>query len=71
VKKADAQLLRHGVYRVFWKSGGSSLASVGSTYDGTRWMAPTNWTSADKPRPKVAVTDYWRHVKSMMLLEAA
>jgi hypothetical protein len=33
----------HGLYRVFWKSGGSSLASIGVTSDGGRWLAPINW----------------------------
>tara|TARA_R110000796_G_scaffold162503_3_gene279305 strand:- start:555 stop:911 length:357 start_codon:yes stop_codon:yes gene_type:complete len=32
------------IYEVFWKSGGSSVASIGFTHDGTRWIAPTNWT---------------------------
>ena len=39
----------HGLYRIFWHSGGSSVAAVGSLYDGTRWVAPTNWTSLDNP----------------------
>lgn len=32
-----------GLYTVFWKSGGSSLAAIGIQSDGTRWLAPTNW----------------------------
>ena len=36
------------IYEVFWKSGGSSVASIGFTYDGTRWIAPTNWTFDQK-----------------------
>jgi hypothetical protein len=39
----DVQKLYHGCYRIFWKSGGYSIAAVGSLPDGTRWMAPTNW----------------------------
>lgn len=35
----------HGLYYVCWKSGGYSYAAVGSLYDGTLWIAPTNWTS--------------------------
>ena len=34
---------KNGIYRVFWKSGGSSLAAVGRDESGTPWMAPTNW----------------------------
>ncbi|MFY0656279.1 MAG: hypothetical protein JXR12_05960 [Neptunomonas phycophila] len=32
---------------MFWKSGGSSVASIGQTYNGTRWMAPANWTTSE------------------------
>lgn len=34
----------HGLYRVHWKSGSSSLASIGSMHNGDRWISPTNWT---------------------------
>jgi len=37
------QKLPLGVYRIFWKSGGSSLAAVGNDYAGKRWFAPVNW----------------------------
>jgi len=43
VRKSEAQALDHGIYRIHWKSGGWSLASVGSTASGERWFAPTNW----------------------------
>lgn len=39
----NPKTLRHGLYRIYWKSGGSSIASIGSLSDGTRWYAPTNW----------------------------
>jgi hypothetical protein len=32
-----------GLYRLFWKSGGTSVASVGCDYSGRNWFAPTNW----------------------------
>jgi hypothetical protein len=32
-----------GLYRVHWKSGGSSLAAIGMMENGDRWIAPTNW----------------------------
>ncbi len=41
--------MKHGLYRIHWKSGGSSLASVGSMHNGDRWIAPTNWTSDSNP----------------------
>jgi hypothetical protein len=43
--KDQSEKLPHGLYRLFWKSGGTSLASVGSLYDGSSWFAATNWTS--------------------------
>lgn len=38
-----------GLYEVFWKSGGSSIASIGNMHNGVRWVAPTNWTSESDP----------------------
>lgn len=35
----------HGLYRIHWRSGGTSLASIGVTPDGGRWVAPTNWVA--------------------------
>ncbi len=44
--------VRPGLYRVHWKSGGSSLAAIGMGANGNRWIAPTNWIRpADMPRP--------------------
>ena len=39
----------HGIYKIYWKSGGSSLASIGSMHNGERWIAPINWTSENDP----------------------
>lgn len=41
----EAQRLDHGLYLLFWKSGGESLAAVGSDSGGRRWFAATNWVS--------------------------
>lgn len=38
-----------GLYEVFWRSGGSSIASIGNMHNGVRWIAPTNWTSNNDP----------------------
>jgi hypothetical protein len=32
-----------GLYRLHWKEGGASLASVGRDRYGRVWFAPTNW----------------------------
>lgn len=45
MNRHEVRKLDHGLYRLYWKSGGDSIAAVGSLYDGTRWFAPTNWTS--------------------------
>lgn len=68
-----AEQMRHrqlGVYRLFWKTGGCSVASVGMTYDGTRWFAPANWTtgSADASLATVVSTD-WGRVDRVELIE--
>jgi hypothetical protein len=46
---ADLHKVPFGLYEIFWKSGGSSLASVGNMHDGVRWIAPINWTSENSP----------------------
>lgn len=35
--------MTHGVYVLRWKTGGESLASVGSDEWGRNWFAPSNW----------------------------
>ena len=54
--------LKNGLYRVWWKSGGYSLAALGVNRDGSRWLAPSNW---------VAPTDDpdWATVERMELVE--
>ncbi len=42
---SEHELLAHGLYRLHWSGGGTSLAAVGSDYYGNRWYAPTNWVS--------------------------
>jgi hypothetical protein len=41
----QAASIRHGLYELYWKGGGVSLAAVGSDAAGRRWYAPTNWIS--------------------------
>lgn len=68
MKKEKVQKLDHGLYRIFYKKiygGGFSLASVGSTHDGTRWFAPSNWVSTCKDM--VASTN-WKRVKKVELI---
>ncbi len=55
----EAKLLKHGLYRLYWKTGGASLACVGSLHSGKRWYAPANWTSISESG--IACTD-WKRV---------
>ena len=63
--------MTHGLYRIYWKSGGISLASVGFAYDGSNWFAPCNWTSSKDniDFPLVATTD-WSGVEKAELIIA-
>lgn len=64
--KEQAAQLAPGLYRLHWKSGGSSLAAVGNTHNGTRWFAPVNWST------EVAgdvVSTEWRPVEYVDAIE--
>ncbi len=61
MKREEVQLLEHGLYKIWWKSGGHSLAAVGSLSNGKRWMAPTNWIT-------VPSTTHWPIVKKVKLI---
>ena len=45
MKREEVNKLGHGLFTIYWKSGGQSLAAVGSLHDGTPWFAATNWTA--------------------------
>jgi hypothetical protein len=67
----EVQKLGHGLYRIYWKQecgGGTSLASVGTLYDGSRWFAPTNWTNPD-PQKVVGSHDSWDSVDFVETIE--
>lgn len=58
MSEAELQSCPLGLYKVWWKSGGSSLAAIGMMSDGKRWIAPTNWVSPGK-----ATTKGWGGIK--------
>jgi hypothetical protein len=71
MKKEEVAKLLLGIYRIFWKKkhgGGSSVASVGYTHDGTKWMAPSNWTTESNENPQIASTKQWSKVKRVELI---
>lgn len=39
------QQLEPGLYRLFWKQSGTSLAAVYQDREGVVWFVPTNWVS--------------------------
>ena len=60
MRRADVKKLKLGIYRLWWRSGGGSLASVGAYADGEKWMAPVNWISPPSPGD---CRKHWRSVK--------
>ena len=46
MKQEKAARLRNGIYIVYWKSGGKSIAAVGQKQNGKMWLAPINWIFA-------------------------
>lgn len=75
MRKSEVESLKLGLYTIYWKSGGSSLASVGQLYDGARWLAPCNWITDNKDMDKKGKVNgiafsgpVWRQVKTVKLL---
>ena len=58
MNKRDVKRLKNGLYVIHWKGGGQSLAAVGCTGNGERWIAPINWIFP-------GVTSVWRKVESV------
>lgn len=69
-----AEQMRHrklGVYRLHWRSGGTSVAAVGMLYDGTRWYAPANWTTGSmEADPAHLIGTDWSRIERADLIEA-
>jgi len=61
----ESNKLSYGLYRLYWKDGGSSIAAVGGLHNGVHWFAPTNWTSSTVAG--IACTK-WRLVKRVELI---
>jgi hypothetical protein len=56
--------LEHGLYRIHWASGGTSLAAIGITSGGGRWIAPINWVE-----PSGEFTDWEKIAKLERLID--
>ena len=59
-----------GLYEIFWKSGGSSLAAIGNLHSGNRWIAPINWTSEDGKNPTGNMNKHGEDIYCMILLHS-
>lgn len=70
MSKKEVQNLKHGLYEVYWKSGGSSLAAIGSLRCGKRWIAPINWVSDINSNNKLVgyKRRVWRDVKRVVVI---
>jgi hypothetical protein len=55
VKKKEVANIGHGIAKIYWKTGGWSVCSIGSTRKGKRWFAASNWTSG-------STTKHWSWV---------
>ena len=64
MKMSDAGKIVPGLYEIRWKDGGKSLAAVGITANGRRWLAPTNWSSISSDYRKI-----WLLVESVRRLK--
>lgn len=64
-----------GVYRIYWKDGdprGYSVATIGQRYDGSRWLAPANWTcEREKSFQATSEARHWEMIESVQLIEKA
>jgi len=61
---AEMQRLPHGVYRIHWLIGGSSVAAVGCNREGYTWIAPANWVNG----PWVTTPSLAAQILSMELI---
>lgn len=55
----------HGLYRIYWTDGSSSLAAIGINPDGSRWIGPTNWVG---PATETGPNPWWHTVDRLVPL---
>lgn len=66
----EVKELRAGLYKIFWKDADDhpySLAAVGVLYDGSKWLAPCNWTS--KSAAGIASSSHWDAIEMVELIQ--
>jgi hypothetical protein len=67
MNKKTLESMPLGLYRVYWRTGGISLAAMGQNANGLRWIAPANWLA---PPDAEKCQAYFRHHISKMELIA-
>ena len=53
MRTREVNKLKHGLYKIYWCSGGFSICAMGGDRNGDRWIASTNWTSGSIPFDKI------------------
>lgn len=70
MKQEQLNSLPPGVYRLYWKSGGYSVASVGRTTEGLYWFAPSNWVYEPSERYLGYMPSFnWEMVERIEIIE--
>ena len=69
-KEEDIKNCKLGLYRIYWKGGGSSVGAIGQLYDGERWIAPCNWTTGEEHNynPTGRMSDNFDSIKMLVLI---
>lgn len=62
MNKEDRKQLKPGLYRVYWKDGGYSIAAIGVTRNGDLWLAPTNWVFPAQGRQAWQAVDFVKEI---------
>ena len=67
--KREFKKLWPGIYRVWWKGGGTSVAAIGKLHNGDAWIAPANWTGLHEGQVMKGGTHRMIKVAHRVLLE--
>jgi len=63
----DPKTVTPGIYRIFWHDGSQSVAAVGMTTGGGRWLAPANWVSPTEDEQHWGLIDRMENLEDELL----
>lgn len=66
IKTISVDDLSNGVYRIYWTTGGKSVASIGRNRSGKLWICPANWISGP-----VYLEDVFNRIETVQLIESS